>query len=163
MKYNLIFIMSLCVNLSLCAQNDSELTPSTLLFSDQSDPLTGTIYGYNFFNIQSDFNYSSGAPGILSAGDDLQFSSIDKDGFTVQQSGVFSPSENANLGTNALKFTQSGFGIDEIFWKLGTSQENNGAISLEIEEFDFRGGLAFSSIPIHIGSFTNTGNAVGLK
>lgn len=164
MKQIFSLAIMLLASLSIMAQAEAELKPNELEFFDQNNPLTGTRYGYNFFNIQSGFDFSSGGPGFLSAGDDLQFSSINKDGFEVTQTSVFDPMLSSKLDLQSLSFNKFGSGANGSTWQIRTVEDGNGDVSLTIEETAAYSGAAYLGQALHIQSTgpSSNNNMIGI-
>lgn len=164
MKLIITLCVTLVASISLSAQKESELTPDLLIFSDLADPFSGSTYGFDGFNLQSGFNFVSGnAAGQLRAGDDLQFSMLDRNGILVNETAVISPTKSSVYGLNNVIFTVDD-GTDVFNWVVEAAPTGTARTGFRITEdyFDAGIGMTFLSEAFYIAPSDGTGNNIGI-
>jgi len=129
----LLITSSLCfITWTTNAQQTSELIQTDLKFLDGSIPQSFSNYSLSNFHIQSDFNFITGSNGSLSAGEDLQYSVLDKMGLSIIQN-LQIPSLSASYGLDNLVFRSNAANSFDN-WTIYTSTEGTDRKSLNIIE-----------------------------
>lgn len=140
-SFSIFFLLFSLFIAPVFAQTESELKNDQLfIFDPTGNPMSGAIYGYNNFSVQEDFNFVSGKNGVLTAGDDLQNTTISKFGMNIQEF-VVNPELRASYGLSGLNFTFTNDlgGIAPLFdqWDINmvTDIDDSNRKSLAITEF----------------------------